>query len=662
RQVAFAALVAIDGSPDNAWKLGASSVSALYDVVSAVPLVSDPGQRASLYPLVEPLLQGLPAPLANSAAGKGTLGRFVRIELPRKGTLTLAEVEVYSGGRNVARHGKASQKDTAYGGEAARAIDGNTSDQYGGGGQTHTQENTPEPWWEVDLGETYPLERIVIFNRGDGDLGKRLEGFTLRVLDSARHEVFKRTGIAAPAKNVAFDLEGGGGEALVRRAAMNALTFVRGQEAKTFDTLADYVLGESKVAGTLRVPSADALPAIRAMQRIGRQYWDKQKVKPLLEAIVPAVRKLPVDDRTSDAALDELEFADALASLLPIDEARQVRGELRELGVRVIKLGTLPERMSYDQDVIAVAAGKPVQFALDNADLMPHNFVIVQPGSLEEVGLLGESTAQQPGALERQYVPPSNKILLASQLLQPRGSQRLTFNAPTKPGVYPYVCTFPGHWRRMYGALYVVDDLDQYLAGPEEYLAAHPLDIKDALLKDRRPRTEWKFDDLAVAVADLSSGRSFGDAKQMFMVASCVACHKLNGVGNEIGPDLSKLEAKYQPVDILKEILDPSAKINEKFQSYIFLLDSGKTITGLVLEETPDIVKVIENPLAKAEPVVIKKSEIEEREKAKTSIMPKGLLDKLTRDEVLDLIAYIAARGDKSSNLFKGGDEHGHHH
>ncbi|HVX14352.1 MAG TPA: PVC-type heme-binding CxxCH protein [Pirellulales bacterium] len=663
RQAAFAALIGVDGDPGPSWQLATKKVSSLYDLVGAVPLVSDPSLRARLYPLVEPLLRGLPEPLSQGSEGKGTLGRYVRIELPRRGTLTLAEVEVFAGGgRNVARHGKATQKNTGYGGEASRAIDGNTSGSFGGNGQTHTEENTPDPWWEVDLGETYPLERIVVYNRSDADLGKRLDGFTLRVLDGDRHEVFKRTGLPAPESKVQIDLEGGGGADLVRRAAMNALTYVRGQEAQTFGTLATFVLGDAQGAGGKQTTSADLLPAIRAMQRIGRQHWDKARAKPLLNAIVPAVRKLPAEDRTSEAALDELEFADALAALLPIDEARQVRGELRELGVRVIKLGTLPERMSYDQDVLAVAAGKPLQFVLDNADLMPHNFVIVEPGALEEVGLLGEATAQQPGALSRHYVPPSNKILLASQLLQPRASQRLTFNAPTRPGVYPYVCTFPGHWRRMYGALYVVEDLDQYLAGPEAYLAANPLEVKDDLLKDRRPRTEWKFDELAVAVADLSSGRSFGDAKQMFTVASCVACHKLNGVGTEIGPDLSKLDPKYQPIDILKEILDPSAKINEKYQTYTFLLDSGKTVTGLVLEETADMVKVIENPLAKAEPVVIKKSEIDEREKAKTSIMPKGLLDKLARDEILDLIAYIAARGDQTSELFKGGEGHEHHH
>src|SRR5206468_7297892 len=135
---------------------------------------------------------------------------------------------------------------------------------------------------------------------------------------------------------------------------------------------------------------------------------------------------------------------------------------------------------------------------------------------LQEVGLLAESTAQQPGALERHYVPASNRILLASHLLSSRQSQKLSFKVPAQPGVYPYVCTYPGHWRRMYGALYVVEDLDQYLADPESYLAKNPLPIMDDLLKSNRPRKEWKFDDLASAIEPLAPSRSFGNGKQIF--------------------------------------------------------------------------------------------------------------------------------------------------
>ena len=110
------------------------------------------------------------------------------------------------------------------------------------------------------------------------------------------------------------------------------------------------------------------------------------------------VRGMPPADRTSPAALDELEFADALVTLLPASEAKRVRAELGELGVRVIRIGTLLERMSYDKDVIVLRAGKPVQFLFENSDFMPHNFVIAQPGAMEELGLAAEATATSPDA------------------------------------------------------------------------------------------------------------------------------------------------------------------------------------------------------------------------------------------------------------------------
>ncbi|HKB40562.1 MAG TPA: c-type cytochrome, partial [Gemmataceae bacterium] len=230
-----------------------------------------------------------------------------------------------------------------------------------------------------------------------------------------------------------------------------------------------------------------------------------------------------------------------------------------------------------------------------------------------------------------------------------------------KPGVYPYVCTYPGHWRRMFGALYVVEDLDEYLADAEGYLAKHPLTISDELLKFNRPRKEWKFEELSPAVESLAS-RSFVNGRQMFQVANCIACHKLSGVGTEIGQDLTKLDPKTKTTDILRDILDPSAKIDDKYRSYVFEMESGKVVTGLILEETPKTVKVIENPLAKTQPIVLKKSQIAKREKSSTSIMPKGLLDKLTREEILDLIAYVMAKGDAKHKLLQGSHDHGQGH
>jgi putative heme-binding domain-containing protein len=215
----------------------------------------------------------------------------------------------------------------------------------------------------------------------------------------------------------------------------------------------------------------------------------------------------------------------------------------------------------------------------------------------------------------------------------------------------------------MYGALYVVENLPEYLQDEEGYLARHPLPVADELLRFVRPRKEWKLEELAGAVAQLGQHRSYTNGKQLFTIANCASCHKLGGVGVEIGQDLSKLDPQYTPLDVLKHILEPSAKVEDKYASYIFETDDGRTLTGLILEETAEEVKIIENPLLKTEPVLLKKSEIAGRKKSPTSLMPKGLLDKLTREEILDLLAYILAKGDPDSPLYRAGhgSSHGGH-
>ncbi|MEM7391767.1 MAG: DUF1553 domain-containing protein, partial [Verrucomicrobiota bacterium] len=142
-----------------------------------------------------------------------TVGRFVRIDLPgRNRILTLAEVEVMSGGKNVARTGKAGQSSTAFNGPAAKAIDGNRAGSFGAGTSTHTVEPaTGEPWWEVDLGSAVPIQSIGIWNRSDlhqgKSLGYRLDGFKLSVLDEDRQPVFVREKIPAPIHEATYAVD-----------------------------------------------------------------------------------------------------------------------------------------------------------------------------------------------------------------------------------------------------------------------------------------------------------------------------------------------------------------------------------------------------------------------------------------------------------------------
>ena len=650
RQVGFVALVNIDQSIENTWGLASKSIASLRDLLAAIPLIPDPNLRALFYSKVEPLLTSLPANLATNA-GKGGMGRFVRIELPGKQrTLTLAEVEVISDGINLARKGKATQSSTSNGGDASKAIDGNKSPSFADGGQTHSAEGTDNPWWELDLGSEAVIESIIIYNRADGALGSRLNNFTVKVLDKDKKEVFSKVNNPTPAVKVAFEMAGVDPATLVRKSAMLALVSIRGEETKTFNTLSKYVK-----------EGADRNSAINAMQRIPRNAWVKEEAAPLVNSLLESIRKVPATERSQQSVLDSIEFTESLASLLPDDQARKVRAELGELGVRVIRLGTLLERMAYDKETLVVKAGKPVEIILENSDLMPHNFVILTPGSLTEIGMQSENDANKPEFQARQFVPNSNKVLAKSGLLQPRETQRISFVAPTKPGVYPYVCTYPGHWRRMYGALYVVADLDAYQANPDAYLASNPLKVEDEVLKDRRPRTEWKFADLSSSIEEMKHGRSFAAGKQMFTVSACISCHKMEGLGQEFGPDLTKLDPKYTKLDLLRHILEPSLKIDEKYQTYIFETKAGKTITGMIVADAPQAITIIENPLAKTPPKEIKKADIESKTKSPVSLMPKGMLDKMTRDEIIDLLAYILAKGDAKHSLFQMDAKHGNH-
>ncbi len=475
-------------------------------------------------------------------------------------------------------------------------------------------------------------------------------------------------------------------------SADDVFSYARGNDARLRDVLAAAVLVESPtVLGTLyphvsgllstgndvtlaaalavvpRVPGheADIIRDLAALIKARRQsdaavaiiknipekHWPKGEVRSLVDHLVAHFTELPAKQRTQAGAQEAVSLARKLAKLLPDTQAAEVELRLKNADVRVIAIGTVQERMIYDRDKIVVQAGRPVEFRFSNTDFMPHNLAIVAPGTLEEIGLLAEATSQDADAAKRHHIPKSPSVLLGSRLLQPGESQALPFDVPKTPGVYAIVCTFPGHWRRMYATLYVVDDVNEFQADPTAYATKTNLVVKDALLKVSTQGHAWTIEELAPEVKTLAK-RSFEVGKSAFKVANCVACHKLNGEGIDFGPDLAKLDLKMGSLDILSDLLDPSKRINEKYHSITFTLTSGRIISGLVISETPEAYQVIDNPLAKGKPLTLRKADIDERVKSPISLMPKGLLDKLSREEALDLVAYIVARGHRNHPIF----------
>lgn len=459
RQPALAAIAAADNSFDKIYGAAGNDPAKLVDVLSAVPLVYDQDLRATMTQRVMAFLAPqLPAEITGDSKAPGVRGRYVRISLPHPGTLSLAEVQVFSNGQNVATSGKAKQSSTAFNGSASRAIDGKTDGAFGSNTITHTKENDKKPWWEVDLGDEKPIESVVVWNRSEnnGQYASRLDGYTLEVLDAQRQPTFKKEDNAAPAESgkIAVSSDAAGS---VRRAAIRAAVSLQENTKPTFAALVALIEKGDEVNA-----------AARGVRALPRKAWDAKQAADATQAIIAWAKPIPAGERTTPEYVETVQLAEDLAGLLPADQASSVRKELKTLRVSVFVVNTVREQMRYDTPRLVVEAGKPFEVIFQNNDFMPHNFVIVRGGSRPEIG--AQTLSMKPDDLDSQgrpYVPKNPNVLTATKLVEAGQKARLTYNAPNAEGEYEYVCTFPGHWETMWGKLIVTKDVDAYLA-------AHP--------------------------------------------------------------------------------------------------------------------------------------------------------------------------------------------
>lgn len=135
------------------------------------------------------------------------------------------------------------------------------------------------------------------------------------------------------------------------------------------------------------------------------------------------------------------------------------RGHIRTASgdIQTIRIKTAINEMRYDVTEFTVEAGKKVELVFDNPDFMQHNLLILAPGSLQKVGAAADKMATTVDGVDEDYIPDVPEVLHATPLINPDDTTTLTFTAPEKPGVYPYVCTFPGHWRTMQGTMTVTE-------------------------------------------------------------------------------------------------------------------------------------------------------------------------------------------------------------
>lgn len=163
---------------------------------------------------------------------------------------------------------------------------------------------------------------------------------------------------------------------------------------------------------------------------------------------------------------------------------------------------------------------------------------------------------------------------------------------------------------------------------------------------------EWTVAELSPKLDQGSRGRNFERGRQAFADAQCLACHRFGREGAGIGPDLTAVSARFTRRDVLESILDPSKVLSEQYENTTLTLKDGEEHTGRLIEETPDFVVLLPNPLAPENKLSIKTADIKARAASKISPMPVGLVDGLSQEEILDLLAFIESSGRRQHASF----------
>ena len=179
----------------------------------------------------------------------------------------------------------------------------------------------------------------------------------------------------------------------------------------------------------------------------------------------------------------------------------------------------------------------------------------------------------------------------------------------------------------MQGSLHILPD-DQPLPEPS------PDEITRQFVK------RWLTSDFANDANDLSN-RNRTNGERVFTLAGCIKCHKVGNKGTKLGPELTDISKRFQGTKLLQQILQPSVEINKDFQTWVAILTNGKVATGLLTERTASQITLLPNPLQPNEKVTLPTDQIDELTPSEMSTMPEGLLMTFSKEEILDLLAFL---------------------
>lgn len=171
--------------------------------------------------------------------------------------------------------------------------------------------------------------------------------------------------------------------------------------------------------------------------------------------------------------------------------------------------------------------------------------------------------------------------------------------------------------------------------------------------KERPFVKKWGIDELVPDIEKGLSGRDFDRGRNLFGETKCFACHRFNNEGGGTGPDLTQVIGRFGPRDLLESIIDPNKVISDQYAAIDVMTTDGRRLSGRIVNLSGDTISINTDMLDPNKNVGVNRNLIDTIGPSKISMMPAGLIDTLTRDEILDLVAYLYSRGDRSAKMFR---------
>ncbi len=185
------------------------------------------------------------------------------------------------------------------------------------------------------------------------------------------------------------------------------------------------------------------------------------------------------------------------------------------------------------------------------------------------------------------------------------------------------------------------------------YKAAKPGEKLSALPQPKGPGHNWTISEIEALTKAPLTGRSFANGEKMYAAVLCASCHQVKGEGGAIGPDLTQLGTRFGYKDIAEAIIEPSKVISDQYDSKFLNLKNGKVISGRIMQENKKFYMVSSNPFLPDLLDRIAKNSVASIKSSPVSLMPPALINRLNKDELLDLLAYLTSGGNPNGPAFK---------